>query len=256
MPIFEYQSLNIHYSELGQGPSVLFLHGWGANKETFSGLMAPLSKNFRVLSIDFPGFGASDEPLKPWSLTDYTDMTEAFIHAHALDAPILIGHSFGGRVAIKLTQRLTIEKMVLIGSAGIRPRRPLSYYLKVYGYKGFKTIAKLPLFSWVLKEPLDAYRHMYASSDYKAASPMMKQVLSSVVGEDLTPILPKISASTLLLWGEEDTSTPVSDAKLMEKAIPDAGLVVFPGVGHFAYLEAFDQTLTIVSTFLGGRHAS
>lgn len=254
MAIFEYKTLKIHYRQMGEGPSLLFLHGWGANKETFEALMTPLSEHYQVTAIDFPGFGASDEPDFPWKLKDYTDMTESFISSLGLVSPVLIGHSFGGRVAIELTSRIKILKMVLINSAGIKPKRSMGYYLKVYGYKTIKRLAKLPLLSWVLKEPLEAYAHMHGSSDYKQASDVMKQVLSSVVNEDLKPLLPKISASTLLIWGEDDTSTPLSDAKIMESLIPDSGLIVFPGVGHFSYIEESDRTLTILRTFLGGAH--
>ncbi len=252
MPIFEYKDLKIHYKRWGEGVPLLFLHGWGANLESFSILTSQLASDHQIIALDFPGFGTSDKPGSPWSLSDYVNMTDAFIKYLNLTDFIPVGHSFGGRVSIRLTELYDIRKMVLIDSAGIKPKRGMDYYVKVYGYKFFKRIVKIPLLSWVLKEPFKAYTDKYSSSDYKQADPIMKQTLSKVVNEDLRHLMPKIKASTLILWGELDDSTPLEDAKLMETLIPDAGLVVFEGAGHFSYLEQPDRTLTILKSFIGG----
>lgn len=252
MPIFKYDKLSINYTQTGGGTPLLFLHGWGANCESFNCLTTHLKNNYEIIALDFPGFGASDKPDRPWSLDDYVNMTEAFIKELKLTEFIPIGHSFGGRVALRLSQRFNYKKLVLIDSAGIKPKRKSDYYLKVYGYKLFKNIARIPVLSWILKEPLEAYRHKYSSSDYKNADVVMKQTLSKVVNEDLTYLLPKITASTLLIWGSEDDSTPLEDGKTMEKLIPDAGLVIFDGAGHFSYLEEPERTLIVLNSFLGG----
>lgn len=252
MPTYQYGEHKINYMREGTGQPLVFLHGWGADLTSFNVITQELTAHYEIIAIDFPGFGGSDEPSTPWSLDDYTTMTEAFIGHLGINKPTLIGHSFGGRVSIKLSQKLKLDRIVLINSAGIKPKRKASYYLRVYGYKSFKTIASLPLFSWILKEPLEAYREMYSSADYKQASPIMKQVLSKVVNEDLRHLLKKIDVPVLLIWGDKDTSTPVQDAKLMEEMIPDAGLVVYEGVGHFSYLEQPAQTVAIIKTFVGG----
>lgn len=252
MPIFQYENLSINYIQKGTGYPLVFLHGWGATLESFNVLTRDLEKSFQVISIDFPGFGGSQEPKTPWNLTQYTDMTLAFLKHLNIEHPILIGHSFGGRVSIKLAQKMTPAKIILINSAGIKPKRKANYYVRVYGYKTFRTVASLPFFKWVLKEPLEAYRELYSSADYKQASSIMKQVLSKVVNEDLRALLPHVNCPTLLIWGDQDTSTPVEDAREMEKLIPDAGLVVYEGVGHFSYLEQPEKTITIIRTFIGG----
>lgn len=252
MAIFKYDDLNIYYERSGKGKTLLFLHGWGTSGDSFEPILRGLRDSFEIITLDFPGFGKSDEPKTPYTLSDYTKMTLAFMKAQNLIDPVLIGHSFGGRVSIKIASQEPISKIILMNSAGIKPKRSMGYYLKVYGYKTFKWVAKLPLFSWILKEPLMAYAEIYSSDDYKRATPMMKQVLSKVVNEDLTPLLPKIKASTLLLWGDLDTSTPLEDAKTMANLIPDAGMVVFDGAGHFTYLEDPEKTLTIIKSFLGG----
>ncbi len=252
MPTFTYEGLQINYTRSGSGTPLVFLHGWGTDLESFKCLSEPLAENFDVISIDFPGFGKSAEPESPWNLDDYTKMTYAFMRQLNLLKPSLIGHSFGGRVSIKLSEILELDKIILINSAGIKPKRKSGYFLRVYGYKFFKTVASLPLLNWVLKEPLEAYREIYSSSDYKQASPIMKQVLTKVVNEDLREHLNSIKVPVLLIWGDKDTSTPLEDAQLMEQLIPNAGLVVFEGAGHFSYQEQPSRTLTIIRTFLGG----
>ncbi len=252
MSYFQYDDIHIHYSQSGKGQPLVFLHGWGANEKTFQKLIDGLSPYYHCISLDFPGFGESKEPTVPWSLSDYTKMTLALLNHLHIEKPVLIGHSFGGRVSISLSQIMPLDKIILMNSAGIKPQRPLGYYLKVYGYKCFKGIAKLPLLSWVLSEPLKAYQDRYSSDDYKQASPMMKQILSKVVNEDLSHLLKQIQAPTLLIWGDLDTSTPLKDAELMASLIPDSGLVVHKGAGHFSYLEEHDKTLAIIKAFLGG----
>lgn len=252
MSIFNYENLSIHYTQNGTGKPLVFLHGWGANLESFKVLTDDLVRSYQVIALDFPGFGASQEPQTPWNLTQYTEMTLAFLKHLNIEKPVLLGHSFGGRVSIKLAQKMALEKIILINSAGIKPKRKANYYLRVYGYKLFRTVASLPLFKWILKEPLDAYREIYSSSDYKQASATMKQVLSKVVNEDLRALLPQISVPTLLIWGDQDASTPIGDAREIESLIPDSGLVVYEGAGHFSYLEQPDRTITVIRTFIGG----
>jgi len=232
-------------------PPLLLLHGWGPSKETFDGIIKNIGNSRDIYALDFPGFGDSDEPSTPWRLDDYTDMVIAFIEAMSLKTPIVIGHSFGGRVAIKLANRVTLDKVVLTSSAGIVPKRPLSYYTKIYGYKTMRLLNHLPLLHFILKEPVKAYSEKYSSSDYKMATPMMKRILSLVVNEDLTPLLKHIKVPTLLIWGDQDTATPIEDAKLMLAKIPDSGLVTFEGAGHFAYLEQPERFNTIIKSFIG-----
>ncbi len=252
MSFFDYKSKKVHYIQRGHGKSVLILHGWGTNIESFNLIIEDLSAHYQVTAIDFPGFGLSEEPIEPFALSQYAELIEAFILHLGLKNPVVIGHSFGGRVAIKLSPKHLYEKLILVNSAGIKPVRKSSYYFKVYGFKGIRALGKLPLFSYILAEPIKAYSEKYSSQDYKQASPVMKMVLSKVVNEDLKGYLPQINAPTLLIWGDQDTATPLQDAKLMSSLIPDAGLVVFEGAGHFTYLEQPNRFLTIIKTFIGG----
>lgn len=252
MSFFDYKSKKIHYIQRGHGKSVLILHGWGTNIESFNHIIEDLSSYYQVTALDFPGFGLSEEPAKPYALSQYAELTQAFIEHLGLEKPVVMGHSFGGRVAIKMSEKVAYEKLILVNSAGIKPKRKSSYYFKVYGFKGIRTLGKLPLFSYILAEPIRAYSEKYSSQDYKQASSMMKMVLSKVVNEDLKHYLPHIESPTLLIWGDQDTATPLQDAKLMSSLIPDSGLVVFEGAGHFTYLEQPSRFLTIIKTFIGG----
>ncbi|BEP30279.1 alpha/beta fold hydrolase [Helicovermis profundi] len=242
--------LNINYEIKGEGKPILLLHGWGANIESFRPVIESLNDNFKVITLDFPGFGKSQEPNNPIGIFEYADITEKFIEKLNIVNPILFGHSFGGRVSIILASKLKINKIVLIDSAGIKPKRSKKYYLKVYTYKFFKKVASIPGINLILKEFMEEYRNKAGSSDYNNASPIMKKVLSKVVNEDLRKFLPKIKSPVLLVWGENDTETPLSDAKLMNTLLQNSGIAVLKGVGHFSYLEKLNEFLIIINNFL------
>ena len=177
-------------------------------------------------------------------------MTEEFLRIENIENPILLGHSFGGRVGILLSSRNKVRKLILVDAAGIKPRHSMKYYVKVYTYKAVKHTLPAIFGKAKGEELLNRYRKRVGTSDYSSASVTMRQILSKVVNEDLTWALPKISCPTLLVWGTEDTATPISDARKMEKLIPDAGLVEFPGVGHYSFLENPYQFAAVINSFL------
>lgn len=226
-------------------PVLLFLHGWGAPAETYRLLLDHLAAYCRVIAPDLPGFGGSAEPQTPWCVDDYVDWTLAFAHALQLSEVILMNHSFGGRISIKLLARrpvpLTVKRTVFMDAAGIRPKRTLKYYAKVYSYKLMKRL--LPAVAAKM-------RGKVGSADYRNASDLMRQTMVRCINEDLTALLPQIDASTLLIWGEADTATPLRDGQLMEKRIPDAGLVVLSGAGHFAFAEQWGLCSRVLDSFL------
>lgn len=232
--------LNIAYSESGPdgAPKILLMHGWGCDHTTLNSIAKQLEGKMHIYSIDFPGFGKSDEPQSVWGVEEYTRLTERFIELMGGDIDILLGHSFGGRVGILLSSRHPeIRKLVLVDAAGIKPRRSLKYYFKVYSFKLAKRFYYLVFGKEKAEARLNRIRAKRGSSDYAGASPRMRAILSKCVNEDLKHCLPSIKASTLLIWGANDTATPLADAKLMEKAIPDAGLVSFDGCGHYSFLD-------------------
>ena len=247
-------NLKINYkfskSQQPTAKNILLLHGWGCDLNIYENLHANLQENFNVFSIDLPGFGKSEVPKSVWGVEEYTTLIENFVKKLEINNPIFAGHSFGGRISILYGSRNQAEKIVLIDSAGIKPKRSLKYYVKVYSYKIYKRI--LPIFVGRKKaeKTINKFRKKVGSSDYQNVDGMMRQILVKVVNEDLTNVLSRIKAPTLLIWGENDTATPVRDAKIMEKHIPNAGLVVLKNAGHYSFLEKQFEFNIIINNFL------
>lgn len=232
--------IRVNYVMEGQGETVLLLHGWGSSLEPYRALMDQLKEKYRVVALDFPGFGGSDEPDGPWDVDGFVDFTLAFIETLQVKKLSLVGHSFGGRVIIKMANRelpFEISKITLIGSAGIKPPKSNKKSFRQTVFKAGKWFLSLKPVAKLWPEALEKLRVKFGSADYAAATPLMRQCLVKAINEDLTHLLPGIKAPTLLIWGENDTATPLADGKLMEKSIPDAGLAVIPGVGHYCFLE-------------------
>ncbi|MGY4691731.1 alpha/beta fold hydrolase [Salibacterium sp. K-3] len=244
------EGVKVGYHVSGEGADVVLLHGWGADRNAFAPVHQSLEKHFRVWSLDFPGFGDSEEPPEPWDVGDYTRMLGAFLEKAHIDRPTLIGHSFGGRVSIKYASANPVHKVILVDSAGIKPKRKWQYYVKVYTYKAFKKILDLPVLNRYKENILTKVKGKLGSTDYKNVSGTMQQTMVKVVNEDLRHHLPNIQAPTLLVWGEKDEATPVEDARLMEGMIPDAGLAVLENAGHYSYLDKRQQFLLVIDSFL------
>ena len=242
--------LNFHYTVQGSGSPIVLMHGWGCNLTTLASIEKVAAESHTVYNVDFPGFGESEEPHEVWGVELYTQLIEKFIEAEGIENPILLGHSFGGRVGILYSSRNKVKKLILVDAAGVKPRRSFKYYFKVYTYKLSKKLMPLIYGKKGAQERIEQMRAKRGSSDYNNASPMMRAILSKVVNEDLKYCMPKISAPTLLIWGENDTATPLHDAQIMEKLIPDAGLVSFPGCGHYSFLDNPIQFAAVLRSFI------
>lgn len=233
------KNLSINYIQYGEGNDIVLLHGWGQNIE----MMRPLGDNFqdrfRITILDFPGFGESEEPKEAWTIEDYELMLEEFLKKVNVKKPIVIGHSFGGRVAIRYSARNPISKLVLFGSPCIRIQEELSLGVKIL--KKLKTLPGLNGIGEYMKK-------FIGSRDYKAASPIMRQTLVNVVNEDLSKFAREIEEPTLLIWGTNDTEAPLNEAKELEKIMLDAALITLPGT-HYAYLENLPRVVTILDNF-------
>ena len=250
--LIKIQDLNINYEVHGEGKDIVLLHGWGARIETMSPLIKYFSDSFKITAIDLPGFGKSDTPQAVWGTAQFAEIVKEFLQALKIDNPILMGHSHGGRIILFLTGNRLIKarKIVLIDSAGIKPKRKLKYYCKIYSFKLMKNFYKTILPKDKADIRIKKARERYGSADYKSSSGIMKDIMVKVVNEDFTDLLKKIDTSTLLIWGENDKDTPLSNGKLMERLIPDAGLVVLKNAGHYSYLDRPYEFNLIVSSFL------
>lgn len=248
--------LKVNYIKEGpeSNTNILILHGWGVDHTTYKDMIVELSKKYTTYALDFPGFGKSEDPDSSYTVEDYAKLTLEFINQNNLQNVVLIGHSFGGRVIIKLTGKLGFEakKIILVDSAGIKPKKTLKRKVKEVIYKIVKATLRLFLGKKKSQEVISKLRGKMGSSDYVNANDTMKEVFKNVINEDLTEYLPNIKASTLLIWGTLDTETPLSDAKIMEEKIPDAGLVQITNGGHFSFLNNPVLFNAVVNKFLEG----
>jgi pimeloyl-ACP methyl ester carboxylesterase len=253
-----YQELQVHGQQTGRGKPLLFLHGWGVS----SAVMIPLAQktgDIRCCTlIDLPGFGKTDIPLESWSVDDYTDMVEYLISEY-FETPVdLLAHSFGGRIALKLSSRpgskQLVDKVIITGGAGMKPRRNPSYYLKKYTAKTLK----LPFM--ILPSPAENAAlaklrktrlwKMLGSSDYSKLDGVMREIFVKTVTDYLEPCLPKILHEVLLIWGEKDEATPIYQGRRMEKRIRNAALVEIANAGHYAFLDQPRRFSAIARAFL------
>lgn len=233
-------NVNVNYIQYGEGKDVLLLHGWGQNIQMMKPIGDNLCSNHRITIIDFPGFGESDEPSTPWTIDDYSLLIENLVRELNIRKPIVMGHSFGGRVAIHFSSNNPIEKLVLFGSPCIRENKKLPLSTRIL--KKLKTLPGMDKLGEEMKKYI-------GSRDYKAASPIIRQTLVNVINEDLSSYARKIEEPTLLIWGEADTEAPVDDARELEKIMIDAALIILPGT-HYAYLENLGQVINILNSFL------
>lgn len=236
---FIVNDFNIYYEKYGTGKTnIIILPGWGDTRNTFYKMIEVLKEFYTVYILDYPGFGNSGFPNRDLSIYDYANLIKDFIKVNGIDNPILIGHSFGGRIGIILTglYKLNIKKMILIDAAGIKRKKTLKSKLKQIIYKCLKRLGKvLPKKIRVIY--LNKLISIFGSTDFKNLDENIRKTFIKVINEDLTKYLKKINTSTLLIWGENDGDTPLDDGKLMNIKIEDSGLIIIPNAGHFPYLE-------------------
>ncbi len=231
------KDIDINYVQYGTGKDVVLLHGWGQNIQMMDPL-GKLLKNCRITILDLPGFGSSMEPSFAYNISDYASLLHEFLKELKIDNPILIGHSFGGRIAIYYASMYQVSKLVLFGSPFIK-RGNDSLKLKVF--KNLKKIKFLNNLAEVMKNHL-------GSEDYKNASGVMRQILVNTVNTDLSSNASKITCPTLLIWGNNDEAVPVSEAKKLESLINDSALIVLNGT-HYCYLENLNHISCILENF-------
>lgn len=246
--------IKIHYKTSGNGQDVLLLHGWGSSCDVYNAIMSSLGNLAHFTALDFPGCGQSETMAEPWDIKDYADFVLEFIEKTGLNNPIIVGHSHGGRVCMYLAGMglLNPPKIILLDAAGLIPKKSFKQKFRAKSFKAIKTVLNLPVIKNHSEGLLNRARAHYGSADYNAAPPVLRQTLVKLVNTDLRDILPNIKAPTLLIWGENDTATPLSDAKIIESLISDAGLCVIKNTGHFSFCERPAEAIAILRSFLGG----
>ena len=235
--------------QAGIGPTVVVLHGWGGRIESMTPVIQCLAPAFHVVALDLPGFGESDVPEGAWGTPDYAAYVRDVLREIGVDRAHFVGHSFGAKTSLYLaaTHDEVVERLVAVGASGLRTPPSLEARVKRLVSKGAKFAGTIGGPGRTLR---DAVYDRIASKDYQEAG-AMRPVLVKVVNEDLSALLPRIKIPTLLVWGTQDDAVPIAHARRMAKLIRDAGLVLFEGAGHFAYLDDPQRFCRIVRHFLG-----
>lgn len=242
----------VNYQEEGSGKTVVLLHGWGTNLNTFNDLANLLSERYHIVRLDFPGFGQSPLPKTDWHIEDYSKLVHDFLLKLKIEKPFaIIGHSFGGRAVIKGAAKgyLKPEKVILIGSAGVKPKKGA----KDLAYKSIakfgKTVTSLPIINKLQPALRKKLYQSIGNTDY-IESKAMKQIFLNTINEDLLPDVKKIPQPVLLVWGKQDEETPLQDAKLMQERLRDSRLTIIDNAGHFVYLDKPIQVKEAIEGFL------
>jgi len=212
---------------------LIVLHGWGSNKNIMKNAFAPFMDTFRHIYIDLPGFGKSTCPIA-LKTSDVARIVElVMIHINA-SKDIILGHSFGGKVALLLNPKV----LVLVASAGIKRAKPLDVKFKIATTKFLNALG------------LKKFRSLFVASDAKDLSRPMYDTFKNVVDEDFADEFAEYEGKALLCWGEDDTATPLSSAQKIKELIKDSKLQVYKGDHFFFTKEAGDIAVRIEETFL------
>lgn len=244
----EIEGQKLRVLDTGVGRPTVVLHGWGGRIESMAPVIACLEGSTRVVALDLPGFGESPAPVAGWGTPEYAGLIQRLLASLGIDRAHLVGHSFGAKISLYLaaTRPELVDKVVLVGSSGLRRAPSVGARVKRALSRSGRAAGRLGPPGRALQR---AIFERVASQDYRQAG-ALRPVLVTVVNEDLRDLLPKVQAPTLLVWGGKDDAVPIAHARIMEREIPDAGLVVFEEAGHFAYLDEPDRFCTVLRQFL------
>ena len=232
--------VNYEFCNNNKKITLVMLHGWGQNIEMMEPLAKPFRDRYNTLIIDLPGFGESSEPKEVWGVYEYTLFVREIIKDLKIEDVILVGHSFGGRIALVYASEYPVKKLVCLASPYCKELTKLPLKNRIY-----KQAKKIKCLNWLAK----IMQNKVGSEDYKKASQVMKGVLVKTVNTDLSEYAKKITAPTLLIWGDKDEAVPITRAYELEKLIKDAGVIVYEGATHYAYLERINDVILVLDNF-------
>lgn len=222
----------LNYEVLGSGKkNLIILHGWGGSLQEWMPVAKRLETGYKVWLLDFPGFGGSPKPSFDWSIYDYANFVKAFLQEFKIKDPIILGHSFGGRVAVLLKA----EKLVLIDAAGLEFK---SLKTKIFGLGS-------DYIKWVPQN----IKNIFGSPDYKSSGSMRK-IFVKVVNQDLSKEMTEVKCPTVIIWGEKDMVLPIIQAKKIKELIRDSILRVVWGADHWPHLSKPNEFLEILNDYL------
>lgn len=233
----------INYISYGKesGNVLVLLHGWGQNINMMKPIGDAFKNHFRIVIIDLPGFGNSEEPQNALTVFDYVEYLKKLFIKLKINNPIILGHSFGGKIAISYASKYKVKKLILFAPSFCKTKQKITIKQKI-----LKLLKKVPILN-----KLENYaKSKVGSKDYKNASPIMRQILVNSINLDLSDDAKKINSPSLLIWGELDTAVELEEGKRLEKLIKDSGLIIYENKTHYAYLEDINKTINILDNFL------
>ncbi len=242
-------NLRINYKIRGEGRALLILHGWGGSSESWAQVQKALSLKYKVICPDLPGFGKSDSPHEPWDVSDYTEWTMNFLDYLKINKFFLVGHSFGGRIAIKVSAENAemIPKMVLCSPAGVLGKPNAKNRIIKFLVKTGKKLFFLNILKKLARKIVYL---LLRKRDYVRSKGVMKETFKKVIKEDLSFYLPKIKAKTLIIWGKRDRMISVNQSHFFKEKIRDAKLRILPKRGHSPHLEEPEELAGLIVNFL------
>lgn len=245
-------NITFYYEKYGSSKqTILILPGWGNTRETFKYIINAFQDNYTIYILDYPGLGKSPIPNHPLTIYDYAELIINFMKEQKIKKPIILAHSFGGRIVALLSghYKIKLDKLILIDIAGIKPKKSLKIKFKEKLYKFLKKITKiLPTkFKVTYQKKLLS---IFASSDYNNLPQGMHQTFKNIINEDLTEYFKEIINETLILWGNEDTDTPLNQAYKIKELIKNSALIILKNAPHFSYLVYPSLTTQIIYEFI------
>ena len=249
---YKTKEVTIYYEKYGnEKKAILILPGWGHNRETFYPIIKELQEDYSIYILDYPGFGNSPPLETEWKIEDYAKNIKNFLWENNIYNPIIIAHSFGGRISALLLGKYQIkaEKIILMDVAGIKRRKSLKLFLKEKIYKFLKKLTYL--FPKIKQEEMRQKLIFYfGSNDYKNIPFSMQKTFQNILREDLRKYYKKIQTETLLIWGQKDLDTPLKDGQYLNQKIKNSALIIYKNAGHFSYLNYPYLTIEIIKSFL------
>ncbi|NTU66739.1 MAG: alpha/beta hydrolase [Candidatus Moranbacteria bacterium] len=242
--------LNVRYyltDNFDPEKAVVFLHGWGSEAMHFGGMLQKIES---AAALDLPGFGGSEKPKGDWFLEDYVEFVRKFIEQLGIKKPVIAGHSFGGSIAIRYASehKDAVDRMILIGSAGIR-RKSARKIIFLMLSKTVGLIFRIPGLGKLRNAARKRFYKAIDSEDY-IQSGELSEIYKRIVSEDISKSFPNVTVPTLLIWGEDDKETPISDAREMSRSIPGSELEIIKGAGHYVFLDKPEEFERIFFSFI------
>lgn len=233
--------VSLHYKIVGEGTPILCIHGWGGSSSSLMPLAQDLKDYCSSYLIDLPGFGKSHNPPPSWGIDEYVELLKTFTQQVGMTTPIsVIGHSFGGALALTLAARYPnlVSKLVVCAPSWHRHASTVSSPRRIS-----KILHRFPLVRRIL------YKVLYPRSDLMR-NPQLESNFKRIVSQDLTDVVKSVGQNTLIIWGKEDTYVPVTDAMLLQSYIPHSILSVFPGMRHDLPIRHSHLITSSIHTFL------